>query len=452
MKHILIFGAGRSSFSLINYLLKECERQNWMLTVADYNYELALAKINGHEHGKAIQVDILQEQQREDLVKKADIVVSMVPARYHGEIAVTCLKLQKNLVTASYLTDEIQRMDGEVKNNGLIFLMECGLDPGIDHMSAMAVIDKIKDSGSILRSFETFTGGLLSPNPDENPWQYKFTWNPRNVVLAGQGVVKFLQEGRYKYVPYNRIFRRTEMVHIPGHGYFEGYANRDSLKYLDLYNLQGIQTLYRGTFRRPGFCRAWNVFVQIGATDDSYEMEGVDNMTHRQFINSFLPYNPHDSIELKIAHYMNLEFNSQEMFKLKWLGVFNDEFVGLKSGTPAQILEHILKKKWTLLEDDLDMIVMWHKFEFFEEEKLKVINSYMVSQGDDMNNTGMAKTVGLPLGIATKLILEGKIKKKGIRIPISKAIYEPILKELNQNGIEVKEEDAREIKMPDRNP
>ncbi len=451
MKHILIFGAGRSSFSLINYLLKECEKQNWTLTVADYKLELALEKINGHEHGIAVQVDITKANQREKLVKEADIVVSMLPARYHGEIAVTCLKLRKNLVTASYLTDEILKMDNEVKNAGLIFLKECGLDPGIDHMSAMAVIDKISDSGSVLRSFETFTGGLLSPDPDENPWQYKFTWNPRNVVLAGQGVVKFLQEGRYKYVPYNRIFRRTEMVQIPGHGYFEGYANRDSLRYLDLYQLHGIQTLYRGTFRRPGFCRAWNVFVQIGATDDTYDMEGVDSMTHRQFMNSFLPYNPYDSIELKIAHYMNLEFNSQEMFKLKWLGVFNDDPIGITSGTPAQILEHILKKKWTLLEDDLDMIVMWNKFEYFEEEKLKVINSYMVSQGEDMNNTGMAKTVGLPMGIATKLILEGRIKLKGVQIPISKSIYDPILKELYQNGIEVKEEDARDIKMPDRN-
>lgn len=451
MKHILIFGAGRSSFSLINYLLKECEKQNWTLTAADYKLELALGKINGHEHGIAVQVDITKAAQREKLVEEADIVVSMLPARYHEEIAVTCLKLRKNLVTASYLTDEILKMDNEVKNAGLIFLKECGLDPGIDHMSAMAVIDKIRDSGSVLRSFETFTGGLLSPDPDENPWQYKFTWNPRNVVLAGQGVVKFLQEGRYKYVPYNRIFRRTEMVQIPGHGYFEGYANRDSLRYLDLYQLHGIQTLYRGTFRRPGFCRAWNVFVQIGATDDTYDMEGVDNMTHRQFMNSFLPYNPYDSIELKIAHYMNLEFNSQEMFKLKWLGIFNDDPIGMTSGTPAQILEHILKKKWTLLEDDLDMIVMWHKFEYFEEEKLKVINSYMVSQGEDMNNTGMAKTVGLPIGIATKLILEGRIKLKGVQIPISKSIYDPILKELYQNGIEVKEEDARDIKMPDRN-
>ena len=451
MKHILIFGAGRSSFSLIQYLLNVCEKQNWKLTVADYKLELASKKINGHKHGNAVKVDITNIDQRENLVKEADIVVSMVPARFHTEIAGTCLKLKRNLVSASYLNDEILEMDREVKNAGLIFLKECGLDPGIDHMSAMAVIDKIRDSGNLIRSFETFTGGLLSPDPDENPWQYKFTWNPRNVVLAGQGVVKFLQEGRFKYIPYNRIFRRTEMVHIPGHGYFEGYANRDSLKYLDLYKLHGIKTLYRGTFRRPGFCKAWNAFVQIGATDDSYELEGVETMTHRQFINSFLPYNPYDSIELKIAHYMNLEFNSQEMFKLRWMGVFNDELIGLKSGTPAQILEHILKKKWTLLEDDLDMIVMWHKFEYFEGENLKVINSYMVSLGEDMHNTGMAKTVGLPVGIATKLILQGVIKEIGIHIPISKSIYKPILKELELNGIIVKEEEPRDIKIPDRN-
>jgi saccharopine dehydrogenase (NADP+, L-glutamate forming) len=291
----------------------------------------------------------------------------------------------------------------------------------------------------------------LAPNPDENPWQYKFTWNPRNVVLAGTGGVKFLQEGKYKYIPYHKIFRRTEMVHISGHGYFEGYANRDSLKYMDLYGLEGIKTLYRGTFRRPGFCRAWDIFVQLGATDDTYHMEGVNDMTHKDFINSFLSYNPYDSVELKLAHYMNLPFNSQEMFKMRWLGIFDEEPIGLDEGTPAQILEHILKKKWTLNDDDRDLIVMWHKFEYFENNDLKVINSYMIAEGEDKHNTGMAKTVGLPIGIAAKLILQNKIKAKGVQIPIKPEIYAPILAELKICGIEVREESPRSIKMPDSN-
>ncbi len=338
-----------------------------------------------------------------------------------------------------------------VKNAGIIFLNECGLDPGIDHMSAMSVIDKIRNSGNTMRSFETFTGGLLAPDPDENPWQYKFTWNPRNVVLAGKGGVKFLQEGKYKYIPYHKVFRRTEMVHIPGYGYFEGYANRDSLQYMNLYGLEGIKTLYRGTFRRPGFCRAWDIFVQLGATADDYMMENVDKMTHKDFINSFLSYNPFDSVELKLAHYINLPFNSTEMFKMKWLGMFDNEPVGLSEGSPALILEHILKKKWALNKTDLDMVVMWHKFEYFEGDKLNVINAYMIATGEDADNTGMAKTVGLPVGIAAKLILENRIMLKGVQIPVKEEIYKPILEGLKTSGIEVKEENPREIKMPDNN-
>jgi len=256
-------------------------------------------------------------------------------------------------------------------------------------------------------------------------------------VLAGQGIVKFIQQGKYKYIPYHRIFRRTEQIHIPGYGYFEGYANRDSLKYLDVYDLRDVQTLYRGTFRRPGFCKAWDIFVQLGATDDSYKMEHVDTMSHRQFINSFLSYNPHDSIELKLAHYMKLDFDSEEMHKMKWLGMFSDELVGMEQGSPAQILEHILKKKWTLTEDDNDMIVMWHKFNYLDNKGQEIEeHATMVALGDDVVNTAMSKTVGLPLGIATRLILEGRISTPGVHIPIIKEIYEPILEELSRHGFD----------------
>jgi saccharopine dehydrogenase (NADP+, L-glutamate forming) len=451
MRNILIFGAGRSSHVLIQYLLGESEKNNWHIKVIDQKIDLVNQKVNGHKNGHAIKLDIQNDKEREKLIGESDIVISMLPVRFHLIIAQSCLKLKKNLITASYVTPELERLNQEVSNNGILFLNECGLDPGIDHMSAMSVIDKIRASGNTLRSFETFTGGLLAPDPDENPWQYKFTWNPRNVVMAGKGGVKFLQEGKYKYIPYHKVFRRTEMVHIPGHGYFEGYANRDSLKYMDLYGLEGIKTLYRGTFRRPGFCRAWDIFVQLGATANDYLMDNVDKMTHKDFINSFLSYNPYDSVELKLAHYINLPFNSSEMFKMRWLGMFDDELVGLSEGSPALILEQILKKKWSMNASDLDMIVMWHKFEYFEEDKLKVINAYMIATGEDADNTGMAKTVGLPVGIATKLILENKISLKGVQIPVKKEIYKPILNELKNQGIEVVEEIPREIKIPDNN-
>jgi saccharopine dehydrogenase (NADP+, L-glutamate forming) len=451
MKKILVLGAGRSSQALIDYLLENSGANNYRVILADRERKLADLRIKGHVNGISRKLDVANTRDRDRLIKDADIIVSMLPVEFHADVAHACLRYRKNMITASYVSPEINQLNDEVKNAGLIFLKECGLDPGIDHMSAMSVIDKIKEKGGKIRSFETFTGGLLVPTPEANPWHYKFTWNPRNVVLAGQGGVKFLQEGTFKYIPYHRIFRRTEMVHIPGHGYFEGYANRDSLKYLTLYHLDGIRTLYRGTFRRPGFCRAWDIFVQLGATDDSYTMENVRGMTHKQFINSFLSYNPYDSVELKLAHYMNLDFNSMEMFMMRWLGMFEDEVVGLEEGTPAQILEFILKKKWTLGEDDRDLIVMWHKFEYHLDSRLNVIDSYLICEGENNQHTAMAKTVGLPVGIGAKLILTGKIDLKGIHIPTKKEIYTPILEELKEKGIEIMEEPSREIKMPGKN-
>ncbi len=441
MKQILIIGAGRSSTSLINYLIKKSSVYKWKVIIADYNIELAAAKVKDNDYTEAIQFDVFNEVLREAEIQKADIVVSMLPAAFHIHVANTCLKFNKNLVTASYVSDEIKALNAEAEKKGLLFLMECGLDPGIDHMSAMRVIDQIRNDGHTLVNFETFTGGLLAPESEVgNPWKYKFTWNPRNVVMAGQGIVKFIQEGRYKFIPYHKLFRRTEIVEIPGHGFFEGYANRDSLKYLKVYGLENINTLFRGTFRRTGYSRAWDVFVQLGATDDTYQMEGVDKMSHRQFINSFLAYNPHDSVELKLAHYLNLELDGEVMFKLKWLDVFTDDLVGLTEGTPAQVLEHILKKKWKMQPEDKDMIVMWHKFDFMDGEQMKTIHSYMVVTGENAQETAMAKTVGLPLGAAVELIVNDKIKATGVRIPISEEIYNPILEVLKTEGIEVREE------------
>ncbi|MBO3697843.1 saccharopine dehydrogenase family protein [Roseivirga sp. E12] len=444
MNHILVLGAGRSATSLISYLLKEATVKGWKVTVADYALQLAQEKVNGHANGEAVAFNINKEEERDVLINACDVVISMLPASFHPVVAETCLKFGKHLLTASYVSDDMTGLNEQALSKGLLFLNECGLDPGIDHMSAKKVIDHIReDKGLELRAFESFTGGLLAPDAaDDNPWQYAFTWNPRNVVLAGQGTVKFIQEGRYKYIPYPKLFRRIEMIHIPGHGYFEGYANRDSLKYLDVYGLHGISTLYRGTLRRPGFCRAWDIFVQLGATDDTYQMEGVPEMTHRQFINSFLSYNPNDSVELKLAHYLKLDVDGTEMHKLRWLGMFDEESVGLLKGTPAQVLEHILKKKWTIGPDKKDQIVMWHLFDYEDKGQTKRIRSAMVATGENATDTAMSKTVGLPLGIATKLLMEGKIEARGVQIPITPEFYNPILNELETLGFEFVEEEV----------
>ena len=299
------------------------------------------------------------------------------------------------------------------------------------------MIDQVELNGGKIIGFESFTGGLVAPESDDNPWNYKFTWNPRNVVLAGQGgAAKFIKDGKYKYIPYHKLFRRTQIIDIEGFGKFEGYPNRDSLKYRSIYDLKNISTMYRGTLRRIGFCRAWNIFVQLGATDDSYIIEGSENMTNRDFINSFLKFNPADSVELKLRHYLRIEEDDYMWEKLVWLGIFEDKKIGLKDASPAQILQKILNEKWSLKSSDKDMIVMWHKVSYEIKGLANELTSHMTYIGKDSIYTAMSDTVGLPLGIATKMLLNGSIKKRGVLMPIDKEIYEPVLSELKEYGID----------------
>jgi len=446
MRKILLIGAGRSASSLIKYLLENSAEQNWYLTVADLSLELAQSKISGHENANAIEFDINNAVQRVAEISNSDIVVSMLPASMHVQVAKDCINLKKSMVTASYVSEEMEALNEDAKAAGVVVMNEIGVDPGVDHLSAMNVLDEIRDTGGKMLIFESFTGGLVAPESDNNPWNYKFTWNPRNVVLAGQGgAAKFFQEGRYKYVPYNKLFRRTELIDIDGHGEFEGYANRDSLGYRSVYGLDDIPTIYRGTLRKRGFCRAWDCFVQLGATDDSYILEGSEEMTYRQFINSFLPYNPNDSVELKLKYQLRLWDDTHVFEKLEWLGIFSETKVGMKDATPAQILQKILEEKWSLEEDDKDMIIMWHKFGYELNGKKHQKESSMVCIGDDQTYTAMAKTVGIPVAIATKLVLNGVIKTPGVYVPVTKEIYKPMLEELSQHGISFTDKDTEFI-------
>ncbi|MFY8009493.1 MAG: saccharopine dehydrogenase family protein [Flavobacterium sp.] len=441
MRQILIIGAGRSASSLIQYLLNKSNEENLHLTIGDLSMELAQRKTNNHPNATAIALDINNATQRQAEIQKADIVISMLPAHMHIEVAKDCVTFQKNMVTASYISDAMQSLDAEVKAKGLIFMNEIGLDPGIDHMSAMKVIDDIKAKGGKMILFESFCGGLVAPESDTNLWNYKFTWAPRNVVLAGQGgASKFIQEGKYKYIPYHKLFRRTEFLEVEGYGRFEGYANRDSLKYRSVYGLDDVLTLYRGTIRRVGFSKAWNMFVQLGMTDDTYVMEDSENMSYRDFINSFLPYSPTDSVEIKTRLQLGIEQDDIMWDKLLELDLFNpNKKVGLQNATPAQILERILNDSWSLQPDDKDMIVMYHKFGYELNGERKQIDSKMVCIGDDQTYTAMAKTVGLPVAMATLQILNGNIKTPGVQLPIRPEVYNPILKELETFGVIFKE-------------
>ena len=441
MRHILIIGAGRSASSLIQYLLNRSEAENLHLTIGDLSLELAQRKTNHHKNATAIAIDIFNATQRQTEIQKADIVISMLPAHLHIEVAKDCITYKKHMVTASYVSDAMQALDAAAKENNLVFMNEIGLDPGIDHMSAMKVIDDIREQGGKIILFESFCGGLVAPESDTNLWNYKFTWAPRNVVLAGQGgAAKFIQEGTYKYIPYHKLFRRTEFLEVEGYGRFEGYANRDSLKYRSVYGLDDALTLYRGTIRKVGFSRAWNLFVQLGMTDDTYAIDNSETISYREFTNLFLPYHPTDSVEIKLRLQLGIEQDDIIWDKLLELDLFNPKkIVGLKEATPAQILEKILTDSWTLEPNDKDMIVMYHKFGYEINGVQKQIDSKMVCIGEDQTYTAMAKTVGLPVAIATLHILNGDIKTPGVQLPITKEVYGPILKELENFGIHFKE-------------
>ena len=441
MRHILIIGAGRSATSLIQYLLDKSEKENLFITIGDLSEENAQKFTQGHPNAKGIHFDVFNEAQRNEIIPQNDLIISMLPAHLHMEAAKDCLKHGKHMVTASYVSKEMQAIDEAVKEKGLVFMNEIGVDPGIDHMSAMKVIDHIRDQGGKMLLFESFTGGLIAPESDDNLWHYKFTWNPRNVVLAGQGgAAEFIQEGTYKYIPYHRLFRRTEFLDIEGHGRFEAYANRNSLKYRSIYGLEDILTLYRGTMRHVGFSKAWNMFVQLGMTDDGYTIPDSENLSYRAFVNLFLPYSPTDSVELKMRHNLKIDQDDIMWGKLEELDIFNpNKFIGIKDATPAQALQKILMDKWTLKPEDKDMIVMYHKFGYEVNGEKKQIDSSMVHIGEDQTYTAMAKTVGLPVAIAALKILNKEIATPGVQIPITREVYNPILEELATFGISFNE-------------
>lgn len=437
-KNILVIGAGRSSASLISYLLEHAGNENWEVVVGDVSEETAAKKVKNHPAGRAIRFDITNAQERSGNIQTADIVISMLPASMHLDIAKDCLRLGKHLVTASYVSREMKELDKEVKAKGLIFLNEIGLDPGIDHMSAMQIITAIKASGGKISSFKSWCGGLVAPGSNDNPWGYKFSWNPRNVVLAGQGSALYIENGHYKLIPYNRIFTQTETITIEGTGRFDGYANRDSLSYREPYGLGDIPTLLRGTLRHQGYCKAWNSFVKLGWTDDTIRLQGSDKLSYQDLLEASLPPGT-GNLKERLATFLGEEKNSEVMQKLEWLELFTTPPKGIPDATPAQLLQALLEEKWKLNPSDKDMIVMQHQFEYSLAGKTHHHDSTLVVIGDDQEHTAMAKTVGLPAAIAAKLILRGNIKTPGVIIPTLPEIYVPVQAELNGLGIRFKD-------------
>ncbi|MEZ4774661.1 MAG: saccharopine dehydrogenase C-terminal domain-containing protein [Bacteroidia bacterium] len=435
MKKIFVIGAGRSASDLIEYLLHAARENDWEITVGDYSEALAQEKTGNHPRGKAIFFDANDQEMRRQQLMHADLVVSFLPPHMHVLIARDCLELGCHLVTASYLSPEIAAMDEQAKRKGLVFLNEMGADPGIDHMSAMQNIDQIKEMGGKLLAFKSYCGALVAPESNDNPWGYKFTWSPMNIIVAGQHTARFIERGKRRYIPYHRLFSSTQAIEIPGCGTFEAYANRDSLVYREKYRLQDLPTMYRGTLRYPGFCEAWNALVKLGITDPSYSLPDSSRLSYREWVAAYVPAADDNDFEKALADYLETIPGSPLMQRLEWAGLFSEEKISRNNGTPAEILLDLLLDKLSFRQTDTDMLVMLDYFEYQLNGRMFARESSLVAKGLDPLHTAISRTVGLPAAMGVKLILQEKIRSRGVMLPLLPEIYKPVLQELESFGI-----------------
>lgn len=501
MRKILLFGAGKSATVLIDYLLKNALTENWTLTVVDANLALAQSKIGNALGGIAVAFDTTNAEERKKYIQEANIVISLLPPSLHSLVAKDCLEYRKNLLTASYVDDAIQALEEEIETAGLLFLCEMGLDPGIDHMSAKKMIDAIHQENGKVSSFYSHCGGLVAPQSDDNPWRYKISWNPRNVVLAGKAGATFKKEGKVTTLPYAKLFAEKRFVDIPGLAPLCWYPNRDSLSYISIYNLQESPTFIRTTLRHPDFIYGWRNIIELKLTDEDelydtngktlmdffkehmeragfgnwlqtkmqeqfqwskkvledlvnlVELEKKAKNTSDKSMDEFMVVNEKGSLEsldldeVKTHAAASVSDKLHEakltLKQLFFLGMDDDKtFINKGTCTAADVLQFALEKKLPLLPGDRDMVVMLHEIEYEQNDQQFKRTSFLVLEGEDDHHTAMAKTVGLPLGIAARLILNGQITAKGLHIPVTPEIYVPVLSELAKQGVQFKEEET----------
>lgn len=494
MKTILLFGAGKSATVLIDYLLEQAPVENWHVQVVDADLSLVTSKTAGSPYATPLSFNIKESSERARYIEQASIVISLLPPHLHIEVARDCLRLNRNLLTASYVDDAIRELGQEIRDKNLFFLYEMGLDPGIDHMSAMQLIDKIHAAGGTIHSFKSHCGGLVAPESDDNPWHYKISWNPRNIVLAGKAGAHYRENGEEKKILYQDLFNIPHRVQVPGLEPLGWYPNRDSLSYTQLYGLENTSTFIRTTLRHPDFMFGWNNIIELKLTDETpvYDTDGktlqqvfkehMDKQGFGDWLNkklterfsqtkelleslmqlaeaeadaddvpeSFLAVEKDGHLEevnLDEAKNNAAEYLSHKMHEanltlkqLFFLGLDDDQtLVNKGKCSAADLLQFALEKKLVLYPQDKDMIVMLHEFSYMNQGKEAGVSSALVVKGEDSLRTAMAKTVGLPLGIAARLILNGTIQMTGLHIPTSKHIYEPVLTELKQYGISFEE-------------
>lgn len=424
MKHILLFGAGKSATVLIDYLKKTANEKKWRVTVADRDLAAVQSKVGADEWIKAVGVSIENENERKALVQAADVVISLLPPSLHFFVAMDCLAAGKHLLTASYVDEKIKALAGDIEKKGILFLCEMGLDPGIDHMSAMHLIHRIQKEGGHIGAFLSHCGGLVAPESDDNPWHYKISWNPRNVVLAGKAGAVYKEKGEVKRKAYEELFADCGQVTVAGVGQLAYYPNRDSLSYIPVYGLEETETFIRTTLRHPDYCKGWNRIIRLGLTEETV-MVDTDGLSVSAFFKQ---------------HFFekNLFIDSSDRLlqtQFLFLGLEDHSFINKGVCSTADVLQFIIEQKWVLKPEDKDMIAMMHEVGYEMNGEWTMVNSCLVVKGEDHLRTAMAKTVGLPLGMAAALLMEGKIQETGLHIPIIPGIYEPVLKSLAQYGI-----------------
>lgn len=421
MKTLLLIGAGKSATVLIQYLIKESEANNWKFLVADADIEQVLAKTGNSKFATAVALDVTNDDAREKLIQKAHVVISMMPPALHFLIAKDCVEYRKHLLTASYLDEKMKSLKDEIHHRKLLFLCEMGLDPGIDHMSAMQIIQQLKNQGAVIKSFKSHCGGLIAPESDNNPWHYKISWNPRNVVLAGNAGAVFKENGATVEVPYEQIFAGKHEVKVDGLEHLAWYPNRDSLSYIPVYKLPEAATFIRTTLRHPQYLKGWQAIVAAKLTDDNKALQN-------------------NAISFKEWSAPILPFVNETIFPLlDYLGLFKTALIPASAKTNAEVLQYLLETALVMSPADKDMIVMLHEIEFELNGQSASIHSSLVVKGENNSETAMAKTVGLPLGIAAKLLLNGDLKLRGLHIPILPEIYGPVLQALHSEGIQFAE-------------
>ena len=437
MASVLVLGAGSVAPPLVKYLL---DQENVNVTVASRTVSKAERIIAGNPKGTPLALTMDQDEMLEELVSRHDVSVSLLPYTYHVKVAKLCIKHRKHMVTTSYVSAEMKALDAEAKTTGVIILNEIGLDPGIDHMSAMKIINEVQEKGGKIKSFRSTTGALQAFEANNNPFGYKFSWAPRGVLLASKNPSKWLEDGQIREYPGEQLFENYTIVDVPGVGAFENYPNRDSVPYKEIYGLKDAETVYRGTFRMTGWCETMRNVMATGWLGEE-ELENFTGSTYADVSNHLIGASPGADAEKAMIDFLGLKPYATVIKRLKWLGLFSDHALPDGPNTPIDHLNVISLDKMELGDGERDMIVMFHEFlTQYPDGKKERITSTFLDFGIPDGDTSIARTVGLPAAIGVKMILNGRITEPGVHIHVTKNVYEPVMAELETIGIKFREE------------